>query len=227
MMQSAEEHQDIVSEVAAIMPVKGLKKWRRGRKLIAERHGEPKKLNRGSCGSRKKLAAACRKVSHPAAVVWQKRNLIRQIWTEVNCGPRSTLATDGKMTSHHAKVAWLKENFVRKDCARNKAEQATPKPQKDGKRLWKGQEFKDGLRDRGLKRQQWQLRGKAGIKEHQTRRQLRLRIKRTSNKIDGKTFRLEMVKRANETSSWLRRIRIWRVWKDRLPPKCKKRLRKE
>jgi hypothetical protein len=62
MMQSAEEHQDVPSEDIAVMPVKGLKKWRRGRKSTAGRRGEPKELNRGNCRSRKKLAAACRKV---------------------------------------------------------------------------------------------------------------------------------------------------------------------
>jgi hypothetical protein len=50
MMQSAEEHQDILSEHVAVMPVKGLKKRRRGRKSTAGRRGEPKKLNRGNCG---------------------------------------------------------------------------------------------------------------------------------------------------------------------------------
>jgi hypothetical protein len=59
MMQSAEEHQDVRSKDVAVMPVKGLKKWRRGRKLIAGRRGEPKKLIRGNRGTRKKLATAC------------------------------------------------------------------------------------------------------------------------------------------------------------------------
>jgi hypothetical protein len=86
VMQSIEEHHDVPSEDVAVMPVKGLKKRRRGRKSTAGRRGEPKKLNRGSCGSRKKLAAACREVSRRATVAWRKRNLIRQIRTEVNWG---------------------------------------------------------------------------------------------------------------------------------------------
>jgi hypothetical protein len=44
MMQSAEEHQDILSEDVGVMPVKGPKKWRRGQKSIAGRCGEPKDL---------------------------------------------------------------------------------------------------------------------------------------------------------------------------------------
>jgi hypothetical protein len=62
MMQSVEEHQDVPNEDVAVMPVKGLKKRRREQKSTAGRRGEPKKLNRGNFGSRKKLAAACRKV---------------------------------------------------------------------------------------------------------------------------------------------------------------------
>jgi hypothetical protein len=50
------------------------------------------------------------------------------------------------------RVAWCKENFVRRDWARNQEEQGTPKSQKDRKRLWKGQEFNNGLRE-GLKQQ--------------------------------------------------------------------------
>jgi hypothetical protein len=75
MMQSVEEHRDVPGEDVAVMPVKGLKKQRRGRKSTAGRRGEPKELNRGNCTSRRKLAAACRKVSRHAAVVWRKRKL--------------------------------------------------------------------------------------------------------------------------------------------------------
>jgi hypothetical protein len=70
MMQSVEEHQDVPSEDVTVMPVKGLKERHRGRKSIAERRGEPKELTRENCGSRRKLAAVCRKVSRHAAVVW-------------------------------------------------------------------------------------------------------------------------------------------------------------
>jgi hypothetical protein len=82
MMQSVEEHQDVLTEDVTVMPVKGLKKRRRGRKSTAGRRGEPKKLNRGNCGSRKKLAAACSKVSRHAAVVRRKRKLFRRTGTQ-------------------------------------------------------------------------------------------------------------------------------------------------
>jgi hypothetical protein len=39
-----------------------------------------------------------------------------------------------------------------------------------------------------------------------------------------KTFRLQIVKRAKEVSSGLRRMRKWILWRGRPPPKCKKKL---
>jgi hypothetical protein len=53
MMKSAEEHQDVRCKDDAVMPVKGLKKRRRGRQSTAGRRGEPKKeVIRGDGGSR-------------------------------------------------------------------------------------------------------------------------------------------------------------------------------
>jgi hypothetical protein len=94
------------------------------------------------------------------------------------------------------------------------------KPQKDGKRLWKGQEFNDGLRE-GMRQQP---RSEIGIRDPDTRWQLRLRIKRTSDRIDGYTFRLEIIKRANEMSSRSQKVRKWTLWRVRPPPKCKEEL---
>jgi hypothetical protein len=95
MMQSAEENQDVSSEDVVVGPVKGLKKRCRGRKLTARRRGETKKLNRGNCGSRKKLAAACRKVSRHATVAWLNRKVFRRSGTQENCGQRKELAIGG------------------------------------------------------------------------------------------------------------------------------------
>jgi hypothetical protein len=55
--------QEVPREDAAVMPVRGLRKQRRGRKQAAGRREEPKEVNQGICGSWEKLAAACRKVS--------------------------------------------------------------------------------------------------------------------------------------------------------------------
>jgi hypothetical protein len=102
------EQQEVSKEDAAVAkPVNEQRKRHRGRKLTARRHGEPKELTQGDCGSRTKLAAACRKVSHRAAVAWCKRNVFRKIWTEVYCGPQTTLtAADKIRMTHRAKVAW-------------------------------------------------------------------------------------------------------------------------
>jgi hypothetical protein len=83
MMQSAEEQQQVSREDAVAIPVRGRKRRDRRRKQAAGRRGEPKELNRGDCGSRKKLTAACRKAFRRATVAWRKRNVFRKSWT---CG---------------------------------------------------------------------------------------------------------------------------------------------
>jgi hypothetical protein len=57
---------------------------------------ETKELTRGIYGSQKKLAASCRKVTHPAAVARHKMNVFRKIRTQRNCGPRKELAASGR-----------------------------------------------------------------------------------------------------------------------------------
>jgi hypothetical protein len=46
----------------------------------------PEKMNPnpGDCGSQRKLAASCRKVSHHGKVAWRKRNIVRNKWTRTN-----------------------------------------------------------------------------------------------------------------------------------------------
>jgi hypothetical protein len=95
-MQSAEEHQDVPREDAAVKPVRGQKRQHGGWKQAAGRHEEPKELTRGDCGSRKKLAAACRKASCRATVAWRKRNVFRKSWTHGNCGLRKEVTAAGK-----------------------------------------------------------------------------------------------------------------------------------
>jgi hypothetical protein len=125
MIQSIEEHQDVPIEDVAVIPVAKPRKRHRGRKSTAGRRGEPNKLNRGNHGSRRKLAASCRKVSRHAAVVWRKRNLIRQIGTEVNWGTRSTVTVAGMRMTRYAGMAWLRGGIMRKNCTRTEDERAT------------------------------------------------------------------------------------------------------
>jgi hypothetical protein len=63
MMQSIEEQQEIPKEDAAVMSVGRLRKRRRVCDLAAEHHQKMRERTRGNSGSRRKLAAACRKVS--------------------------------------------------------------------------------------------------------------------------------------------------------------------
>jgi hypothetical protein len=86
-----------------VKPVEGLRKRHRGRKLAAGRRGEPKELTRRDCGSRRKLAAACRKVSRRARVAWRKRNIVRNKWTRAKDqrGVRRVRTLRIYMRTHH------------------------------------------------------------------------------------------------------------------------------
>jgi hypothetical protein len=115
MMQPVAEHQENPKGEAAVMPTREPRKRRRIRNLAAESRQKMKERTQGYCGSRRKLAAASRKVSSRATVARRKRNLLRRIGTQENCGPRKKLYAAG---------------------------------------MRKGPKCKNGIRDRGLKRQQ-------------------------------------------------------------------------
>jgi hypothetical protein len=72
------EHREVPTEEAAVKSSRTMKKRQRGRHPAAGRRGEPKERTRGDCGSRRKLAAACRKVFRRAAVAWRKRIVVRK-----------------------------------------------------------------------------------------------------------------------------------------------------
>jgi hypothetical protein len=78
-MESEVEHREVPTEEAAVKSSRTMKKWHRDRHLAPGRRGEPNELTRGGCRSRRKLAAACRKVSHR---VWRKRNVFRNFRTQ-------------------------------------------------------------------------------------------------------------------------------------------------
>jgi hypothetical protein len=78
MMQSVAEHQEVSKDYAIVKAVKGWKKQHRGWKLAIGRPGGPKELIRGICGSWRKLAAACRKMTHRSGVAWLRRGVIRK-----------------------------------------------------------------------------------------------------------------------------------------------------
>jgi hypothetical protein len=147
MMQSVAEHQEAPKD-SIVKPVEGRKKRHRGRKQAAGRRGEPKDVTRGNCGSRRKLAAACRKVSRRAKVAWRKRNVFRKTLTRANCGPRHELAAGRNMT-RRAGVAWRKGNFISEYSTRDKIAPRTRTGQTEENRRWKVPKCKKGRRSRG------------------------------------------------------------------------------
>jgi hypothetical protein len=136
------EHREVPTEEAAVKSSGTMKKWHRGRHPAAGRHGEPKELTRGDCGSRGKLAAAYRKLSRHAAVAWRKRNVLRNIRTQGNRGPRQELGAAGIRMTRCAKEHGCKRQ------TEDDAGKIAHKGQTHEKRRWKCPECKYGLRDR-------------------------------------------------------------------------------
>jgi hypothetical protein len=137
MMQSAEEHQDVVSEDVAVLPVQALEKRHRGRKSTAERHGEQEKGTRGYYASRGKVTVADRMTSRHATVAWLKRNLFRRSGTHEFCGQQKELTAAGIRKIPRAQVVRGKrrsdeglsvEQRTRNNKTRNKFQEG---PEKD------------------------------------------------------------------------------------------------
>jgi hypothetical protein len=212
MMQSIEEHQDVPNEDVAVVPVNGLRKRRRGRKSTAGRRGEPKELTRGNCGSRKKLAGACRKVSRHARVAWCKRNLMRRHGNQEYCESWRIFAAAGKGMDRCAGVARRGVQDGKRYVKVNEG-QAIKKRRKDGNRLWKHPECNSSIWNAFLRHQ---------IQDPDRCQQLRRRMEHTSDGIDVKIFRLENEMPTAESFMALRKMKKWSVWKVRPPPKRKK-----
>jgi hypothetical protein len=224
MMQSVEEHQDVLNEDVAVMPVGEPKKRRRGRKLTSVRCGGPKKLNRGNCGSWKKLAAACRKVSCHATVAWRKRKVFRKSETRGYCGSRKGMTVADRRTSRHATVAWRKTKFIR-----NIRIQESRESSKDFavKGMREGPGCKNGVRRRNIKEPpHLRIERKTASSSGGRHKREQRRLKRISkyNDIYWRTIGLDFVKQVVRMSSGFLQIRVWRLWRGRPPPKRKKKL---
>jgi hypothetical protein len=126
MMQSAEEHQEIPIEDAAIMPVGEPRKRRRVQYLATQSHWLRKDRTRGNHGSRRTSPAACRKVYRRAKVAWRNRNIVRNNWTQKHCGALNELNAARMRTSRCADVPRGKGN-VGKTRTRNNAVRGTSK----------------------------------------------------------------------------------------------------
>jgi hypothetical protein len=71
-MECGTEYLGVLKKEDAVKPSETKKKRHIGQHLAAGRRGKPKELTRRDRGSRRKLAAACNKVSRRAAVAWLK-----------------------------------------------------------------------------------------------------------------------------------------------------------
>jgi hypothetical protein len=98
----AAQQREVPVEDAVVKPVNGRKRRHRGKKQAAERCEEPEDLTRGLCGSRMKLAAACRKASRRATVARRRRDAFKNERTQDGCQRRLAAARRG--TSHRAEV---------------------------------------------------------------------------------------------------------------------------
>jgi hypothetical protein len=213
MMQSAEEHQDAVSEYVAVPPVQGLKKRHRGRKSTAEGRGEQKKGPRGYYESRGKVTVAGKRTSRHATVAWRKRNLFRRNGTKEYCGSWRIFATARKGMDRCEGIA-RRGVHDGKRYGQVNVGQEIKKRRKDGNRLWKHTECNSGLRNTFLLLQ---------LQDPDKCRQLRLRIAKRSNEIFGRKIAKQVV----GTFRRLRRIRQLTLWRDRPSPKRKRKLRTE
>jgi hypothetical protein len=81
-VETGAERREVPKKHAVVRSSGIMKKRQRGRNLAAGRRIKPEDLNQGDCGSRGKLAAACRKVCRHAAVAWHRRNIFRDIRTK-------------------------------------------------------------------------------------------------------------------------------------------------
>jgi hypothetical protein len=91
MMQSAEEHQEIPTEDAAVMAVGEPRKRRRVQKLATERRQKLKEGTGAYCGLRRRVTAVGKRTSRHATVAWRRRKLFRISGTLENCGSRKTV----------------------------------------------------------------------------------------------------------------------------------------
>lgn len=216
-MESGMERREVPTEMAAVNSLGAMKKQHRGRRVTAGQRGEPKELSRGDCGSQRKLAAACRKVSRHAAVAWRKRNLSRNIRTQRNHGPRKELAAAVGKTTRCARVAQLKvprpqghsnegQSVAqgRNNQNMNKFARGTRKEITNIKRSWKFLDCNNGIRNRDF--------GK----------QLRLGSRCTLKKDLYEMVGVKIAKQLAGSYVALRRVKDWTMWRGRPPPKRKK-----
>jgi hypothetical protein len=211
-MQSVEEHQETPEEVAAVMPVGGLRKRRRDRNLAAGRLQKPKKRIQATCESRRKLTVAGKKITRHVTVAWRKRDVLRRIGTQINYGPRKILTVTGKKTTSCETVAWHNENVVRKDCAGDRG-------LREQLRGRMGISDQCGGQPPYLRKEKTTTNGIGWWSEEHRSHQ---GSERATNKKLYENFRGRIARQIVGNPSGLRRIRKWTLWRGRPPPKQKR-----
>jgi hypothetical protein len=225
-------HEEVPREDAAVMPVRGLRKQRRGRKQAAGRREEPKKLNRGICGSRKRLTAACRKVTRRATVAWRKINVFRKILTHGYCGLRKEVTAAGiRITrcSGHRRKGRNKEVIMERNCIRRR------EPKNERSKGTRSRDVEELLHLRKKRKSTNNSEGRnpgerAPLRSGGTRkkdmcdisREKIMVITRINKEVFERTTRLEIAKRSAGSPVALRMIKKWTQWRGRPPPKRKK-----
>jgi hypothetical protein len=203
LMQSIEERQEIPKGEATVMPVGEPRERRRVCNLAAERRLKRKERTRGYSGSRRKSAAACRKMTRRAKVAWRKRNIIRKIRIQASRESRKELAVARRQVSRRAETAWRKRNIARKECTKANVVQEIQRGRTFGRRRQQEPECSNGIRSRGVEEQVQLRKGRKTAKSIGGRRkhQPRLESMGNSNKVFRKTMGMELVKRANWTAA--------------------------
>jgi hypothetical protein len=205
MMQSAEEHHEVPDEGAVEAPVRIRKRRHKGRKETAGRRLEPKGLNRGDRGSRKKLAAACRKASHRATVAWIKRNVFRKSWTCEFYGLRK------EVTAPRKEVTAPRKEVTRCERHRRKVAQRSPTGGAFEHRCRRGSQYGMGRKDPTV----------IDIGGWSSRQLSPLERRGSIYKIRKTTLNTESLRRAPGMFIGLQQMRIWTLWRGRPPPKRK------
>jgi hypothetical protein len=212
-------------EAAAVKSSGITNKRHRGRRITAGRRVKPTKLIRGDGESRRKLAAACRKVSRRAAVAWRRRNIFWDIRTQGNCGPRQELGAAGIMVTLRARLERRKGTFARKDPTRDYEEQGACKERAFGERHRTKPTGSQGVRNESS-RQQGRLRKERtttnGIGAWKSGQQLLLESGGMHMKAIYEMVSLKIAKQnARSSARWS--IKEWTLWRGTPPPKRLKR----
>jgi hypothetical protein len=220
-MQSAEEHQEIPMEDAAVMPVGGLRKRRRVRNLAAEGRQKKKDRTLGNRGSRRKLTVAGKKMTRRATVAWRKMNVFRRklVWKirmQRNCGLRKDWTTD-KVEREARRARMLRRRL------RSRQENGQRIRDLGGRRPLYRRKRRPTKNDIG----ECKLRHRSPMGSRETRKTaigeiLRMNIAQQVAEIFRKTRKLEMDVRTARSTIEKQKIKKWTLWRGRPPPKRKK-----